>query len=270
MRMEEAKRSENTAREVVTYLMHGEVKDKDQLVAKDEVDQMLKEGRELIAKHKEFLSTQPSQKSDAALALSSLDSNWNRAEEWIKSAELFERLIVAPSINELKDAGAQIEDAHKRADEKARRAHLEQADEKIYNASHYAVDAAVAFVDREMQRYERNPGYTALNKHFGHYQELSGVLTRIRRRIDNSREERDQRNESYRDIAEGSDFKDLLRYFDELRGSVIAIRKSNNKLYSILLWVGSPGLVISVTLAPIAAPILPDVWMRLLNLLGLS
>jgi len=178
------------------------------------------------------------QKSDdeSALIRAEYDrvvSNRDAVERWIKRALPFEQIeqrAIAVSMNDVaRHADSARECADKNDSGKARE-HLEQADEKMYKA----LDDAVASIKEDMQGYEKKPGYASLSKHFGHYQELSGVLTRIGRRIDNSREDREQRNELYRDIAEGSDFKDLLRYFDELRGSIIAIR-SIDKWYHALV-----------------------------------
>lgn len=103
------------------------------------------------------------------------------------------------------------------------REHLERTNEKIYKAH---PDTAVALIAKEMQIYEKELGHANLNKHFDHYQELSGLLTKLNWQIDNSRQSGDQRDELWRDIAEGADFKALLKYFDELRSSIMAIRES--------------------------------------------
>jgi len=105
----------------------------------------------------------------------------------------------------------------------AERENLKQANEKVYNAP---VEDVVKFINEEMNRYEKDLSYANLNDRFGHYQELSGLLTRVKWQIDNQRQSGDQGDVECRNIAESADFKALLNYFDELRSSIIAIGKS--------------------------------------------
>jgi len=136
---------------------------------------------------------------------------------------LFERHDIAAGINQLRDAVAQTDYARAGADEEARaRENLEQADENIYAA----LAGAVASIDEEIQGYEKSLRFTNLNEQYGRYQELSGILTMIKRQIKSSQADREQRDSLYRYAAEGADFKAALKYFDELRGSIGAIRES--------------------------------------------
>lgn len=100
---------------------------------------------------------------------------------------------------------------------------LEQDNEKIYTAP---VEDAVKFIDDRMRDYADDLGYDNLNDRFGHYQELSGLLTRVKWQIENSRQSGDQGDALRRNIAASADFKALLNYFDELRSSIMAIRVS--------------------------------------------
>jgi len=163
---------------------------------------------------------------------SRLASNWDRAEKWVKRAELFQQRVVDSSLNELRYAGRRLVDALAGADKEdfpAASVHLEQANENIYKASHDAIDTVVAFVSQEINRHAIALGYANLNDHFGHYQELSGAFTTIKGQIEQSRESREQRDEVYNEIAEGADFVNLLKYFNELRGSAPAIYASVEK-----------------------------------------
>jgi len=178
-----------------------------------------------------------SQKSDDELALalsefSRLASNWKAASEWIKRAGLFEQRVIAPHVDGLRYAQKRLADARElinAEDFGAARVHLEQANESIYKTRRDVIDGALAFIGSAVKRYANDLGHANLNDHFGHYQEFWGLFTRIRRQIANSGANRERRDELYRGISEGSDFKDLLRYFDELRGSAFAISKSIEK-----------------------------------------
>jgi len=131
--------------------------------------------------------------------------------------DLFELYDIEVGIKELRQAASRAtyagEDAHE---------NLEQADEDIYNA----VAGAVATIDEKIQGYEKSLRFTNLNEQYGRYQELSGVLARIKRKVAKAGEKREQRDRLYRYITDGADFKAALNYFDELRGSIGAIRKS--------------------------------------------
>jgi len=164
------------------------------------------------------------QKSDNDLAL--------RAEALSGYAGFFSNLFelygLESGVNELRDAVGQADYARGHAaatDFDAAREQLEQADENIYKA----LNDAVAFIGAKTRSYAENLGHANLNEHFGHYQELLGLFGRIERQFANEREGREQRDELYRYMAEGADFKDLLNYFDELGRCEIAIRASMSR-----------------------------------------
>jgi len=137
------------------------------------------------------------------------------------------------------------------------RENLKHANEEVYNAP---IDEVVKFIDEEVSRYEDDLGYANLNYHFGRYQKLSGLLTRVKWQIENSRVSNDQRDELRRDIAESADFKDLLKYFDELRGSVYAIVKSIARKEAeardlrVRWWIGISLTVIALVLVVLNFP----------------
>jgi len=204
---------------------------------------------------------QSSQKSDNQWELMMSDharlaSNGDAVTEWIKSVGLSQRRVDAAE--ELRYADRQMDRARECADKKdfnKAREHLEQANENMHKALHDAIDDAVGFIGAEKRRYADKWGVAKLNDHFRHYQALSGVLIRTKRQIASSRENREQRGQLYRDIAEGAeDFKDLLKYFDELRSSETAIHESiadkkrqrrNSILTTVLIAAVGNGLAIA-------------------------
>jgi len=152
-------------------------------------------------------------------------SNRETVEKWVRRAGLFENRAVADGINDsAKQAARAFECADKKDFDKARE-HLEQSDEQ----THKALYGAVASIGGGIQAYENDLKHANLNEHFGHYQALSGVFIRIKRQIEGSRQNREQRDGVFRDIAAGADFEALLNYFDELKGSSFAIGKSIEK-----------------------------------------
>jgi len=196
------------------------------------------------------------QKSDDELALIRAEydrvvSDREDVESWIRRAGLSEERAIADGIS---DSAAQAERALECADKQdfvKAREHLEQADKQ----THKALDGAVAIIGKKKQDYENELKPANLNEHFGHYQALSGVFVRIKRQIEGSRQNRDQRDEVFRDIATGSDFKDLLRYFDELRGSITAIRSINKWYFHPLIRAVLPlaALVVSAVIGLFSA-----------------
>jgi len=135
--------------------------------------------------------------------------------------------------------------------------HLEQANEQTHNANGDNLDSVIALIRNKMKRHVYDLGCVNLNEYFNHYQELLGVLIKLNRQIKNSLQNRDQRDELYRKIVDGADFKDLLKYFDELRGSKTAIRESIAKKEAesrdlrMQWWIG-----VALTVSSIVATVL--------------
>jgi len=217
-------------------------------------------------------SAPSSRNSDDELELmlsehSRLTSNWNAVKEWLRRVGSFEQSVIAPSVNKLQNVSAQLDDAFEFINKKDldnAREQLEQVNEDMYEA----LNGAVTSINEETQRYADDFGEADLNDHFRHYQDLSGVLVRITRQIENARQIREQQDALYRDVAEGADFKDLLKYFDELRGSEDAIGDSISKerwRYRKFFWVSGLGLLVGILAI---TPMLPDLWSGLRNLLS--
>jgi len=103
---------------------------------------------------------------------------------------------------------------------------LERDDEQVYDTSHDNLVGVVARIRNKMKIYVKDPGCADLNDHFHHYQELSGVLIGLDQKIEVAYQNLDQREELYRALLEDADFKDSLKYFDELTSSICAIRAS--------------------------------------------
>jgi len=184
------------------------------------------------------------QKSDNELALrASLLSEYVRV-----FSKLFKRYGITAVTDELRDAGRQSDYSRERTDDDNKaREHLEQADENLSKA----LADTVANIKEEIRRHDDSLRYANLNEHFGHYQELSGVLSRINRQVKNARESREQRDEVYRNLAESAELKDLLTYFDELRSSVPAIRASvarKNRALLISVFSLATGLITLVAI----------------------
>jgi len=122
-------------------------------------------------------------------------------------------------------------------------ANLERDKEQMYDASHNLV-GEVARIRNEMKIYVKDPGCAALNDHFRHYQELSGVLIGLDQKIEDAHQNRDQRDEAYSAISEDADFKDLRKYFNELTGSIcgidtsIAKKNAASRNLRVQWWVG--------------------------------
>jgi len=165
--------------------------------------------------------------------------------DWIRRVGLSEQ----GGVNELQNAvRAQLDYALEFINEKdfdSARKLLEQVDKNTYDA----LDSAVASIVIEALHCAKKWTRADFNDHFRHYQDLSGVLIRIARQIKNARQSREQQDALYRDVAKGVDFKDLLRYFDELRCSEKAIDASitkSNKRYRDLIWLSGFGVIATI------------------------
>jgi len=103
---------------------------------------------------------------------------------------------------------------------------LERSTEQIHNGNGGKLVGEIACIRKKMKSHVEDLGCANLNDHFRHYQELSGLLVRLDQKIENARQNREQRDELCRAILEDADFNDLRKYFDELTGSICAIRAS--------------------------------------------
>jgi len=105
----------------------------------------------------------------------------------------------------------------------------------------------VAFIRNKVRCYEEKIDPANLNDYFRHYQELLGLLTEDRW------QNRDQ-------AGNDADFKDLLKYFDELRSSLYAITQSiakkedEDRDLRMRWWIGISLTVIALVAVALSFP----------------
>jgi len=105
----------------------------------------------------------------------------------------------------------------------------------------------VAFIRNKVRCYEEKIDPANLNDYFRHYQELLGLLTEDRW------QNRDQ-------AGDDADFKDLLKYFDELRSSLYAITQSiakkedEDRDLRMRWWIGISLTVIALVAVALSFP----------------
>ena len=148
--------------------------------------------------------------------LAEIKSEWDRAEEDIKTAEQVTRNIVIPAIKELRYAGRRLADAlffmltDEDSDEV--RKLLDDARFNCHRARHDAIDAATSAIAAELQICMAHLGEDAVLRAYPSFPDLLSEVDGLRERIAESRRERENRERIYT-VLEGQDFPELVKQF---------------------------------------------------------
>lgn len=135
--------------------------------------------------------------SESQLALlKSIQDEWNRAEEDIKTAELVVHSIVIPSIKELRYAGRRVIDAlmvitcnPANPDHDRIKSLLDDARFDCHRARHDAIDAATAKMAVDLEIMVEKLGHESILPAFPAFPSFYQNLTNVRNRIPKSRRE---------------------------------------------------------------------------------
>jgi hypothetical protein len=157
--------------------------------------------------------------------LATIQTEWNRAEADIKTAEMVVRKIVLPSVKELRYAGRRIIDvlmvitANPDDPNHAQiGALLEDARFDCHRARHDAIDAATAKIAADLEIMAEKLGYHAILPAYPEFPKLYQSLLTVRDKIKESREKRDNREAIY-SVIEAVDFPALVPSFNTMRAS---------------------------------------------------
>jgi len=153
-----------------------------------------------------------SKKSEISKALASLEVHWNLAEKAIKQAEQINAEIVNPAIYELRYAGRRLVEAMPKLDSDPDSAKklIEDAIFDCCRARHDAIDAATSKISADFRISIKKIGPKNLLQYFPKFTEIFAILQDTRRKIVESRGNRDNRDEIYKTIQE-SDMVQLDR-----------------------------------------------------------
>lgn len=179
--------------------------------------------------------------SESQLALlKSIQDEWNRAEEDIKTAELVVHSIVIPSIKELRYAGQRLIDAlmvitgnPANPDHDRIKALLDDARFDFHRARHDAIDAATAKMAVDLEIMVEKLGHESILPAFPAFPSFYQNLTNVRDQIPKSRRERDDRETIY-SVIEAVDFPKLVFAFNQMRAcEPIALAKSKQFFWQV-------------------------------------
>lgn len=197
--------------------------------------------------------------SEGHLALlKSIQDEWNRAEEDIKTAEMVVHSIVIPSIKELRYGGRRVIDAlmviagnPENPDHDRIKALLDDARFDCHRARHDAIDAATAKIAADLEIMVEKLGYESILPAFSAFPSLYQNLTIVRDQIRKSRGKRDDREAIY-SVIEAADFSELVSAFNNMRTCepiMVALAKKNRRNIFFGKWgfiVGVVGLIVGM------------------------
>lgn len=197
---------------------------------------------------------------DHLAILAEIQSEWNRAEEDIKTAETIVNKIVLPSVKELRYAGRRIIDALMEItgnpdspNQEKIRGFLEDARFDCHRARHDAIDAATAKIAVDLEIMVEKLGYDVILRAYPEFPVLYRDLTKIRAKIRASRGKRDNRESIY-SVIEAADFPALVELFNMMRihePVMISLAKKARRTYLYGQWgliVGIIAVIVSLIL----------------------
>lgn len=162
-------------------------------------------------------------------------AQWDRAERIIKQAERLGDAVVLPSINELRYAGRRLVDAinlafdpnavAKYGDSEVKRrvaAFVHEVEQNCLRAEHDAVDASITFLHGRIGLMVETFGSRIVYQFFPKYIEMNRDVAEAEKFITLSRENREQRPNTYAHIADNH-LPRLLDLYDVMKANEDAI-----------------------------------------------
>jgi len=192
------------------------------------------------------------------ILLKSIQDEWNRAEEDVKTAEMVVHSIVIPSIKELRYGGRRVIDAlmvitsdPENPDHDRIKALLDDARFDCHRARHDAIDAATAKIAADLEIMVEKLGHESILPAFPDFPSLYQNLTSVRDRIRMSRGNRDNREVIY-SVIEAADFQELVNAFNRMRSCepiMVALAKKNRRNDFFGKWgfiIGVVGVIVGI------------------------
>lgn len=169
---------------------------------------------------------------EVRIAYASLVAEWDRAEGLIKEAERIRAQVVMASVNELRYAGRRLIDAKAMSecvdspdfDPVAFRSNIQEAIYFCHRAQHDAIDAVVLYVQKILDRYEAEFGYSLLAEQYPPYFKIRASLQEANDLIAQSREKRTDRVNIYKRLA-SDHYAEMLKHYYTLRSNEVVLTK---------------------------------------------
>lgn len=138
--------------------------------------------------------------------LNSIQDEWNKAEEAIKTVENIAKDVAIPSIKELRYAGRRLIDAlaiaHSKENETKVQALLEDARFCCHRAQHDAIDVVIAKINIDIDNLTSTLGFDAVIDAYPGFREFYSEFNSIHEDIVASRKNRVDRNAIYGAISD--------------------------------------------------------------------
>ncbi|MBX3508432.1 MAG: hypothetical protein KF714_06565 [Parvibaculum sp.] len=162
---------------------------------------------------------------DIEAALDALCEEWNKAESAIKLAEQVNGEIVNPAIYELRYAGRRVVEALSKREEDPDTAKklLDDAHFDCCRARHDAIDAATSKMTADLRIAIDRIGADVVLDKFRDLSKLLAELSKVRKLIATSRENRNDRDSIYATIQDVNLF-DIVSMFDEFQASETVLK----------------------------------------------
>lgn len=180
--------------------------------------------------------------------LAEIAREWDKADKDIKYAEQVCQKITLSSIFELRYAGRRIIDALNGiaadADLEGVTLLLQEAKFDCHRARHDAIDAATSKIALDIDTMGRKLGYNAILKVYPNFADFRTLLSGIRKKIAQSRGDRQNREKIYAFIEE-NELEGLVDKFDEIQEAE-PIMKALAKRERLISLISVAGIVISV------------------------
>ncbi len=188
---------------------------------------------------------------DVTQLILSIIDEWNKAEKAIKIAEQVNGEIINPAVYELRYSGRRIVEAF---------GYLQQNDivkaNKLLNDAHFdccrarhdAIDAATTKISNDLAIAVRKIGPRFVLQNFPSYTQLIKELSSTRRKIANSREDRENRDVIYSSI-ESDNLTTIIDYYDEFQANELILKRSGRwerlkTVFSFLGWIVATGIAL--------------------------
>ncbi len=162
---------------------------------------------------------------DIEAALKALCEEWNKAESAIKLAEQVNGEIINPAIYELRYAGRRIVEALAKRDEDPNTAKklLDDAHFDCCRARHDAIDAATSKITADLRIAVDRIGPDVVLDKFRDLPVLLAELSKVRKLIAISRENRDNRDAIYATI-QNDNLVNIVTTFDAFQASEAVLK----------------------------------------------
>ncbi|MFN4353915.1 hypothetical protein [Parvibaculum sp.] len=162
---------------------------------------------------------------DIEAALNELCEEWNKAESAIKLAEQVNGEIVNPAIYELRYAGRRVVEAlpKREKDRDTAKKLLDDAHFDCCRARHDAIDAATSKMTADLRIAIDRIGADVVLDKFRDLPKLLAELSKVRKLIATSRENRNDRDAIYATIQDNN-LVDIVRMFDEFQASETVLK----------------------------------------------